>query len=607
MTEPDAPATLCEAFQHTVARHPGDVALRTVGGAVPVTWGSYAGRVAQIAAGLAALGVRRGDTVALMMTNRPEFHLADTAAFHLGAVPFSVYNTSAAGQIAHVLADAGARVVVCEEQFAARLLAVVGGTAVHHVVCIDGHPGGTLTLEELMAGGDPGFGFEKAWRAVAPGDLLTLVYTSGTTGPPKGVEITHAQMLAELAAANALMPAGPADRVVSYLPMAHAAERALGHYGTMLTGVQVTTVADAKALPGALTDARPTIFGGVPRVFEKLKAGVEALVALEPDPAKRQAAQEAFGVAHQYVGAALAGQVPAALAQAYQRADEQVLAKIRFLLGLDQVRFAGCGAAPLAPEILTFMLALGIPVAEVWGMSECSCIGTANPPDAIRFGTVGKPVAGVELKLAGDGELLLRGPMVMRGYRNDPAATAAAIDPGGWLHTGDLAAIDADGYVTITGRKKELIINAAGKNISPANIENAVLAACSLIAHVVVIGDRRPYLVALIVLDPDAAALSAAQHGIADPAPAVLAGHPAVRAAVAAAVDSANHKLSRVEQIKRFAILPVFWEPGGDEITPTMKLKRAPITAKYAGIIDSLYAKASEPAPAGAAPGRKAQ
>src|SRR5262249_51583638 len=171
MTEPDAPATLCEAFQHTVARHPGDVALRTVGGAVPVTWGSYAGRVAQIAAGLAALGVRRGDTVALMMTNRPEFHLADTAAFHLGAVPFSVYNTSAGGQIAHVLADAGARVVVCEEQFAARLLAVVGGTAVHHVVCIDGHPGGTLTLEELMAGGDPGFGFEKAWRAVAPGDL----------------------------------------------------------------------------------------------------------------------------------------------------------------------------------------------------------------------------------------------------------------------------------------------------------------------------------------------------------------------------------------------------------------------------------------------------
>jgi long-subunit acyl-CoA synthetase (AMP-forming) len=354
-------------------------------------------------------------------------------------------------------------------------------------------------------------------------------------------------------------------------------------------------VADAKDLPGALQEVRPTAFGGVPRVWEKLKAGIEALVAAEPDPAGRQAAQAAFGVAHQYVGAALAGQVPAALAQAYQRADEQVLAKIRFLLGLDQVRFAGCGAAPIAPQILTFLLALGIPVAEVWGMSECSCIGTANPPEAIRFGTVGKPVPGVELKLAGDGELLLRGPMVMRGYHHDPAATAAAIDPGGWLHTGDLAAIDADGYVTITGRKKELIINAAGKNMSPANIENAVLAASPLIAHVVVVGDRRPYLVALIALDPDTAALSAAQNGITDPTPAVLAGHPAIRAEIQAAVDTANHKLSRVEQIKRFAILPVFWEPGGDEITPTMKLKRAPIAAKYAGIIQSMYAAASEP------------
>jgi long-subunit acyl-CoA synthetase (AMP-forming) len=457
-----------------------------------------------------------------------------------------------------VLADAGARVVVCEEQFAGRLLAVTGGTAVQHVVCVDGRPDGTIPLEELMTGGDPGFGFEKAWRAVGPGDLLTLVYTSGTTGPPKGVEITHAQMLAQLAAANALMPAGVQDRVISYLPLAHAAERALGHYGAMLTGVQVTTVADAKALPGALQEVRPTIFGGVPRVFEKLKAGIEALVAAEPDPAGRQAAQAAFGVAHQYVGAALAGQVPAALAQAYQRADEQVLAKIRFLLGLDQVRFAGCGAAPIAPQILTFLLALGIPVAEVWGMSECTCIGTANPPEAIRFGTVGKPVPGVELKLAGDGELLLRGPMVMRGYHHDPAATAAAIDPGGWLHTGDLATIDADGYVTITGRKKELIINAAGKNISPANIENAVLAASLLIAHVAVVGDRRPYLVALAVLDPDAAAPFAAQHGIADPKPAVLADHPAIRAAVAAAVKTANGTLSRVEQIKRFAIVPAF-------------------------------------------------
>jgi len=307
MTEPAAPATMCAAFQQTVARHPEAVALRTPGGAVTITWQQYGDRVARIAAGLAALGVRRGDTVALMLANRPEFHLADTAALHLGAVPFSVYNTSAAGQIRHVLADAGCRVAVCEEQFAARLLQAADTTAVKHVVCVDGQPDGTIALAELEADADPGFAFEAAWRAVDPGDLLTLVYTSGTTGPPKGVEITHAQMLANFAAAASVWPEppGPADRVISYLPMAHIAERALGHYGTMLAGVQVTTVADIKTLLGALTDARPTIFAAVPRVFEKLKGGLEALLAAEPDPATRQATQQALQTGHRYVRATL--------------------------------------------------------------------------------------------------------------------------------------------------------------------------------------------------------------------------------------------------------------------------------------------------------------
>jgi long-chain acyl-CoA synthetase len=592
------PATMCEAFQATAARYPQEVALRTPGGAVTITWGVYADRVRQIAAGLAGLGVRRGDTVALMMTNRPEFHLADTAALHLGAIPFSVYNTFAAEQIAQVLANAGNRVAVCEEQFAPRLLEVTRGTAVEHVVCVDGHPDGTITLDEMVAGIDPGFGFEASWRAVRPDDVLTLIYTSGTTGPPKGVEITHAQMLAELAATEALNPGGisAGDRLVSYLPMAHIAERGLCHYRGMLSGSQVTSLADAKGLPGALADARPTILFGVPRVWEKLKAGIETLAAYEPDQARRQAVQEAFRVAHEHAEAAQAGQVPAGLAEAYRQADEQVLSKIRQLLGLDQVKLALSGAAPIAPEILTFMLALGIPVYEVWGMSECCGAGTANPLDAIRIGTVGPAVPGVELKLADDGELLLRGPTVMKGYRNDPAGTAEAIDADGWLHSGDIAAIDEDGYVRITGRKKELIINAAGKNMSPVAIESAVLAASLLIAQVVAVGDRRPYIVALIALDPEAAAAFGAQQGITDPTPAVLAGHPAIRAAIGAAVEGANARLSRVEQIKRFAIVPVSWEPGGDEITPTMKIKRHAITAKYADVIETLYAAAGEQA-----------
>jgi long-subunit acyl-CoA synthetase (AMP-forming) len=595
MADVGSAATMCEAFQATVVQYPREVALRTPGGTVAITWEAYAGQVRQIAAGLAGLGVGRGDTIALMMTNRPELHLVDTAAFHLGAIPFSVYSTFAAEQIVQVLANAGARVVVCEQQFAQRLLEVTGGTAVEHVVCMDGRPAGTVTLAELVAGGDPEFGFEACWRAVQPGDVLTLIYTSGTTGPPKGVELTHAQMLAGMAAANALWPCGSGDRLISYLPMAHIAERAGSHYRAIVNGMQLTPLTDLKALPAALAEVRPTLFFGVPRVWEKLQARAEALVTREPDQARQQAVQEALGVARQYVDAAQAGPVPAGLAEAYRRADEQVLSKIRLALGLDQVRIATSGGAPIAPEVLKFMLALGIPVAEMWGMSECS-LGTVNPPGAIRIGTVGPAIPGVQLRLADDGELLLRGPTVMKGYRNDPARTAEAIGPGGWLHTGDLAAIDDDGYVTITGRKKELIINAAGKNMSPISIEGAVLAASPLIAQAVAVGDRRPYIVALIVLDPEAAAAFAARHAITNPAPAVLADHPAIRAAVGAAVDAANTRLSRVEQIKRFAILPTFWEPGGDEITPTMKVKRRTITAKYADVIDSLYAAAGESA-----------
>ncbi len=596
MIEHGSPATLCEAFQATVARYPQEVALRTPGGAVTLTWQEYASRVQGVAAGLAGLGVGHGDTVALMMTNRPEFHLVDTAAFHLGAVPFSIYNTFAPEQITHVLSNAGSRVVICEEQVGERLLAARDGTALEHVVCVDGKPDGTVTLGELVAGGDPGFGFEACWRAVRPGDVLTLIYTSGTIGPPKGVEITHAQMLAELAATNTLMPAGVGDRVISFLPMAHVVERWATHYGPMFTGTQATAVADPRDLPRALLDVRPTFFGGVPRVWEKLKAGIEAMVAYEPDQARRQAMQQAFEIARQYVRAVQAGEVPAELAEAYRRADGQVLSKIRSGLGLDQVRVSGSGGAPIAPEILEFMLAVGIPIAEVWGMSELSCIGTANPPGAIRIGTVGKAIPGVELKLAGDGELLVRGPTVMKGYHNDPVQTAEAIDPDGWLHTGDVATIDADGYVRIVDRKKDLIINAAGKNMSPSNIETAVLAASPLIGQVVAIGDRRPYVVALIVLDPDAAAALATHHGVSDTSAAALATHPAIHAAVDTAVKAGNCKLSRVEQIKRFCILPTFWEPGGDEITPTMKLKRRPIAAKYAEVIDSMYATAAQPA-----------
>jgi len=319
------PVTMCEAFQATAARFPQQVALRAADGAATITWGQYAARVRRIAAGLAGLGVGPGETVALMMTNRPEFHLVDTAAFHLGAAPFSVSSTLAVEKVRQVLAHAGSRMVVCEREFVPHLLAARRGTAVEHVVCVDGRLEGAITLAGLEAARDLGPGFDARWRAVDPGDLLTVVYTPGTIGPPEGVEVTHAQILAGLTATSPVLRAGPYDRAISYLPMAHLAERYAGHYGAMFAGVQVTPLADATMLPGALQDIRPTILAAGSREWEKLMTAAEA----------------------------------------NRQADQQVLSKVRFALGLDQVRIALCGAAPAAPAVLEFLPSLGIAVAEV--------------------------------------------------------------------------------------------------------------------------------------------------------------------------------------------------------------------------------------------------
>ena len=587
-------SSLCEAFQRSATINPDRVALRTPGGAVEITWREYAERVRSIAAGLAALGVERGQTVALMMSNRPEFNLCDTAAMHLGATPFSVYNTLAPEQIAYLFSNAENRVVICESVFVDRVVAA--GGKVEHIVCVDGAPEGRLTLEQVEAMGDPGFDFDTAWRSVAPDDVLTLIYTSGTTGPPKGVEITHANMLAEIAASSAVLPVTSEDRIASYLPSAHVADRWSSHYQQMVFGLQVTCVADIKTIAAALADIRPTLWGGVPRVWEKIKAALDARIESEADPQRKQGMQWAVATGIKKVRAeqaAINGDGPGpdeALLAEYAKADELVLSKIRQQVGLDDVHWSIIGAAPASMDVLEFFAAIGLPICELWGMSELSCCATINPPGRNKLGTVGPALPGVELSIAEDGELLCRGPLVMRGYRNEPEKTAEAIDADGWLHTGDVATIDDEGYIRIVDRKKELIINAAGKNMSPANIENRLKSASPLIGQAIAIGDRRPYNVALIVLDPDACGAYAAKAGLADASPAALCGNEGIVAAVTAAVDDANAGLSRVEQIKTFRILPVDWLPGGDELTPTMKLKRKPIGEKYAAEIDALYA-----------------
>ncbi len=547
-----AVSSLCEAFQNTVARTPDVVALRTPGGGTEITWREYGERVERIAAGLASLGVKAGDTVGIMLVNRPEFALVDTAALHLGATPFSIYNTSSPEQISYLFGNADNLVCITEQGFLD--LIRKADTAVETFVSVDGGDG-AIALDELESRGADDFDFEASWRAVGPDHVITLIYTSGTTGPPKGVELTHGGILAQLRMTSAALPPEAGDRSTSYLPSAHIADRWASHYTGMMFGPTITYVPDPKAVVGALGEVKPTVWGAVPRVWEKIKAALEANGITDPSVL-----------------------------------PEETKAGVRGLIGLDQMRWSVSGAAPIAPEVLEYFGALGITIAELWGMSELSCCATVNPLDDIRVGTVGKALPGVELKLADDGELLVRAATVMKGYRNQPEKTAETIDGEGFLHTGDIATIDDDGYVRIVDRKKELIINAAGKNMSPANIEQVVKASHALIGQAVVIGDARPYNVALLVLDPDVCAAYAEKAGLPDGSSTALAADPGVQAAIAEAVEAANARLSRVEQIKKYRILPTDWLPGGDELTPTMKLKRKPIGAKYADVIEELYA-----------------
>ena len=589
MTEP---TSVCELFQRTAAAHADRVALRTPGGTVTITWAEYARRVRDIAAGLAALGVRRGDTVGLMMTNRPEFSLCDAAVMHLGAAAFSLYNTSAPEQITYILGNAGNAVMICDAIFVERIQAA--GPEVLTIVCVDGNPLGTLSLKELEALGRPDFDFEGAWQAVGPEDVLTLIYTSGTTGPPKGVEVTHAGMLAMLDSMAEIAPVRPDDRIISYLPAAHLADRLISQYQAVATGLSLTSLADATQLLSGLQDVRPTVFLGVPRIWEKFKAAIESRL----DAAGRAAIEVGLRKVRADQ-AAQRGEGPGPdeqLLADYAAADDALFAPLRRQFGLDQMRRAVTGAAPSSLDVLEFWAAVGLPIGEGWGMSEIG-VATGNRPGEERFGTVGVALRGYELRLAEDGELLARGPALMKRYRNDPERTAEAIDADGWMHTGDVATIDADGYVRIVDRKKELIINSGGKNMSPVNIESKIKSASLLIGQAVAIGDRRPYNVALIVLDPDASAAYAAQQGLPSAAPADLCEDPGVQAVVEAAVAKANSQLSRIEQIKRFRILPVDWQPAGDELTPTSKLKRKPIAAKYAAVIDALYAGEGTAAP----------
>jgi long-chain acyl-CoA synthetase len=585
--------TMAEAFRVTVDRVPDRTAVRTQGGGYELTWAQLRDRVDALAGGLHALGLRRGDTIALLIGNRPEFHIADLAAMTLGATPFSIYQTSSAEQIQYFLQDSGARLAIVDPVHVERFAEAAANVPAFEQIIVtdrDGAPEDLMALADVETAGEPGFDAEVHWRAVKPQDLLTLIYTSGTTGPPKGVMLTHFNLMSATAGLNEQIELPDGGRVISWLPSAHIAERGAHHYLPIVYGMTVTSCPNPREIIAVLPEVRPNWFFAVPRIWEKLKAGMDAMIEALPDE-QRTPTQAAIAASVEVVQLKQRGEpVPDELAAAVARADEQVFAGLRRRLGLDEAAAINVGAAPTPVEVLEFFHAIGLHLSEIWGLSETCGAGSVNPLARIKLGTVGTAAPGVELRLADDGEVLVRSDVVMSGYHNMPDKTAEAIDADGWFHTGDIGEIDADGYLSIVDRKKELIISSGGKNMSPANIEATLKAASPLIANACTIGDAKPFNTALILLDADYAPVWAQSHGVHETSLAGLARHPDVRSAVAEGVEAANARLATVEQIKRFHIVEGDWLPGGDELTETMKLKRKPIAAKYADVIDGLYA-----------------
>ena len=597
--------TLCDLLERTAAGSGeaaaySDEADGTQDGWRTLTWAQVNQRVRELAAGFAALGLAPGERVALMLPNRSEHVLADLAAVFAGGLGVTFYATLAPEQIAFVAADCDARIAVLNgagelarwQPVLDQLPGLKKIIVVDPAACPAGEP--YLTWDEFAALGAQRHAAEPeliAGRAaaIAPDDPAALLYTSGTTGNPKGVLLTHHNIIYELAAADSLGIVTRGVRWVSYLPLAHIAERMFSIYLPIFTVGHVHFCPDTPQLVRVVGKVRPTAFFGVPRVWEKIRAGIEALFALEQDEGKRAAVERAMETGRRYVESCQYGRVtPPELAQQFQAADAAVLAPIRGLLGLDQAEVVSSAAAPLPPDVAAFFSGLGMKILDIYGMTETTGAFTTNTPDAFRLGTVGQAYPGMEVKIADDGEICTRGPLCTPGYLNRPDLTADLIDADGWLHTGDIGSLDDDGFLSVVDRKKELIITAGGENIAPAGIEN-LLVAHPLIGQALAYGDRRKYVVALLTLDGEVAPAWAKARGIEAGSLAALAADPVVLAEVSAAVAAVNERLARVQQVKRWQLLPVEWTAETEELTPTLKLRRRIVHAKYADVLDTLY------------------
>jgi long-chain acyl-CoA synthetase len=588
--------TVPKAFIETVRAHPDQVALRwrnDDGSWDEWTFADYAQRVAACAAGLAAKGVGRGTRVVLMLRNIPEFHVLDMAVYFCGGTAVSIYNSSSPDQIAYLAGHCEAHLGFVEDiGFLESFLKVSDELPkLEHLGVLrdpDGlAPGHVFTDEDLMGIADP-IDLSEAASIAQPEDLATIIYTSGTTGPPKGVMISHNNIAWTVESLRRCIDfedfAG--KRLVSYLPMAHIAERMTSHYQQAFLGYEVTSCPNPGDVAAYAREVRPQLMFGVPRVWEKLYAGV--MGALAADPAKKAQFDGAVEAAKPLVDAMDWGTATDEQVAAWNAMDEGAFANVRTMLGLEQVEVAITGAAPIPAELLSWFRAIGIPLSEIYGMSESSGPMTWTAT-RVKAGTVGPAIPGCEVKLAEeDDEIICRGGNVFGGYLNDPEKSAETLDADGWLHSGDIGKLDEDGYFSIVDRKKELIITAGGKNLSPANLE-ANLKMIPLVGQACAIGDNRPFVGALVVLDPEVAAGWAKSEGIEFGSLVELAAHPAVREEIEKGLAEVMAPFNNAERVKKVVILGEEWLPDSEELTPTSKLKRRGVHAKYADEIESLY------------------
>ncbi len=588
--------TIPSMFVRTVAEHGDRVALRWRN--PDETWGEwtfddYARQVAAAAGGLAALGVGPGSRVVLMLRNIPEFHVLDMAVNVCGGTAISIYNSSSPDQIAYLVGHCRATVGIVEDVgFLESFLKVRDELPALEHLGILRDPDG-LAPEEVFAyadlvSADP-VDLPTAAAVARPEDLATLIYTSGTTGPPKGVMITHQNVAWTIESLKRCIDLGSyvGKRLVSYLPMAHIAERVTSHYQQAFLGYEVTCCPNPTDIAAYCREVRPEVMFGVPRVWEKFHAGV--MGALAADPEKAAQFNGAVDAARPLVEAIDWGTATDEQQAAYAAMDEAVFAGVRALLGLDQVEVAITGAAPIPAELLSWFRAIGVPLAEIYGMSENTGPMTFAAR-RVKAGTVGPAIPGCEVKLAeGDNEIICRGGNVFQGYLDEPEKTAEALDADGWLHSGDIGTVDEDGYFSIVDRKKELIITAGGKNLSPANLE-ANLKLIPLVGQACAIGDNRPFVSALVVLDPEVATAWAASQGIEFSGLDDLATKPEVRAEIEAGLAEVMASFNNAERVKKVVVLGDEWLPDSEELTPTSKLKRRGVHAKYAEEIESIYA-----------------